>query len=196
MERAINLSDDDVRSVLDGATELSPPVLLPHFGPSDTQGYDWTWRGRAPIRSEGQQRRHPSGCWQDVRHEDTIKLCPFGAPGDVVAVREAYASHGIQLVAYRADGVCGAWIGDGGGGRFFIHHGWLTKYERRNSHEMLGRRWGLSARGGQWNPAKNMPAWATRIKLLVTAVAIENDGVCWRWRVKFERVTLSAAEVA
>lgn len=107
-----------------------------------------------------------SGCLADVP-------CPYGAPGDDLWVRETWASQGAQLVAYQADGECGAWMGDGAGGRVWIFHGWVMQAERRETHNLPGRRWGLAARGGRWRPSIHMPRWASRLDLEVVSVRAE-----------------------
>lgn len=87
-------------------TQTRRLIGLDTLRPSTTPGYDWTWRGQAPIRSIAQQRRHPAGCWQDVRHRELIALCPHGAPGDRIWVRETWATLGSNRrppFVYRAD---------------------------------------------------------------------------------------------
>lgn len=101
-------------------------------------------------------------------------ISPYGATGDRLWVRETWASHGPQLVAYQADGECGAWMGDSAGGRLWIFHGWVTQAERHESRELLGRRWGLAARGGRWRPSIHMPRWASRLDLEVVNVRAEH----------------------
>jgi hypothetical protein len=61
------------------------PIALREFGPSDTPGYDWTFRGRR-------------GQWNDVSTELLLaKFRPY-VPGSKLAVREAWGlemGHGL-----------------------------------------------------------------------------------------------------
>jgi hypothetical protein len=56
------------------------------FGPSDTKGYDW-------IMRDGQMR------WNDLRHDDLLRRCPLGVPGDRLVGKETWA-----VVPYPAPG--------------------------------------------------------------------------------------------
>lgn len=182
--RSVVLTLDEVRAILDGADVIERAADVPPRGANG-----------GVMREIVSSLLVHRGDTFDVRYNldnPRAVTCPFGAPGDVLWVRETFASHGPQLVAYKADGLCGAWIGDGGGGRFFIHHGWVMKYERPASHELLGRRWGLGARGGRWRSPATMPRWASRLTLRVTAVALAaigaiESGRCV-WRATVERV--------
>lgn len=86
-------------------TETRRIVDLAELGPSTTPGYDWTWRGKAPVRSIAQQRRYPKGCWQDVRDDDLMRLCPYGGAGGRVWVRETWRAddYAPEETIYRAD---------------------------------------------------------------------------------------------
>lgn len=105
-ERPILFSAPMVRAILSGRKTQTRRLLgLDTFGGSATPGYDWTWRGQAPIRSIAQQRRYPNGCWQDVREADLLALCPYGEAGDRLWVRETWSTatgNGHRTV-YRAD---------------------------------------------------------------------------------------------
>lgn len=106
-ERPILFSAPMVKALLAGTkTQTRRIVGIDTLKRSDTPGYDWTWRGQAPIRSIAQQRRHPRGCWQDATESDLLRLCPYGVLGDRLWVREAFThitGNGIR-VHYRADG--------------------------------------------------------------------------------------------
>ena len=105
-ERPILFSGPDVRAVLAGTKTVTRRIIpLAEFKPSDTPGYDWTWRGQAPVRSVTQQLRHPRGCWQDVRNDHLMRLCPCGVPGDRLWVRETWGHswhHAQPKAFYRA----------------------------------------------------------------------------------------------
>jgi hypothetical protein len=95
-------------------------------------------------------------------------LCPYGAVGDRLWVREAFAHVEHRAVAYRADGLCGAWCGDGGGGRLLMPHGYIVEVEKTK-----GPSYGLAKYGGRWKPSIHMPRWASRITLEVTALTVQ-----------------------
>jgi hypothetical protein len=96
--------------------------------------------------------------------------CPYGVPGDRLWVRETWASRQEDIVAYRANGECGAWMGDGGGGRLWVHHGWI---HGATDNDQPGRWFGLEKYGGRWQPSIHMPRWASRITLELTEVRIQ-----------------------
>lgn len=87
-------------------------VDLREFQPSDTQGYDWTWRGRR-------------GCWQDVSTQQLLEQhCPYGPVGSRLWVRETWAYdpdwEGPGVTHYRATHPEGAMV-QGGKWRPSIH---------------------------------------------------------------------------
>lgn len=101
-ERPILFSGSMVRAILAGQKIVTRRVVgLPELQPSTTPGYDWTWRGQAPVKSVAQQRRHPRGCWQDVRAKTLLGLCPYGIPGDRLWVRETWWRCPCDQIVYR-----------------------------------------------------------------------------------------------
>lgn len=134
----------------------------------------------------GRQERLGERCkWYDA---DCINpgieiRCPFGALGDRLWVRETWAQKACnsaqEPLAYKADAQCGAWMGDGEGGRLWCHHGFVlsdstrTEYQRAaDSHKTL-RTFGLGAFGDRWRPSIHMPRWACRLTLDLLAVRVE-----------------------
>lgn len=97
--------------------------------------------------------------------------CPYGAPGDRLWVKEthAIAPGENQLVAFRADGRCGAMF-DGDGDRFLLSHGWVVGAA---DDKLEGKWYGLKKFGSRWRPSIFMPRWASRITLAVTNVRVE-----------------------
>lgn len=157
-ENGILFSAPMVRAILAGAkTQTRRVVGLSDLRRSETPGYDWTWRGQAPIRSVAQQQRHPGGCWQDVSDERLLALCPHGAPGDRLWLRETWGLHSYF------DETC--W-----------HRGSIAD----ETDASLLPRWKLAYRadwgqGGEqfWRPSIHMPRWASRITLEITSVRVE-----------------------
>ena len=157
MERPILFSAPMVRAIIDGAkTQTRRVVGLSELRRSDTPGYVWTWRGRAPIRSVAQQRRHHGGCWQDVSHERLLALCPHGSVGDRIWVRETWApvargeaAEDIRdcRIEYRAD----------------------TGASRPGGWDAAPH----DAEALRWRPSIHMPRWASRITLEITDVRVE-----------------------
>lgn len=159
--RPILFSGAMVRAILSGRkTQTRRTVGLATLGPSTTPGYDWTFRGIGGARTIAGHQRHPYGCWQDLRTPDFLKLCPFGAPGDRLWVRETWASDvpGCDRgLSYRADHRDGR--GDG------------------PAHPM------------RWRPSIHMPRDASRLTLAVTSVRVERLQAITDADVKAEGVT-------
>jgi hypothetical protein len=144
-ERPILFSGAMVRAILSGAkTQTRRVVGLDTLAPSTTPGYGWTWRGQAPIRSIAQQRRHPGGCWQDVRAEDLLALCPYGEPGDRLWVRETWCPDPRYSCPPR----------------------------EMHPHEVAYRAT-HDGPPGHWTPSIHMPRWASRLTLEVVDVRVE-----------------------
>lgn len=100
--------------------------------------------------------------------------CPHGMPGDMLWVRETWASPSKHIVAYDSDATCGAYLSDGGGNFVWMPHGYIVESEREHGHHnRIGRRFGLKAYGGRWRPSIHMPRWASRITLRVEGVRVE-----------------------
>lgn len=157
-ERAIILRDWEVRAVLKGRkTQLRRPISLTQFQPSDTPGYDWTFRCRR-------------GLWQDYRNADFLaKFCPHGRPGDRLWGRETWA-----LVWPSFDGEAGIvdevseFKGPVPSER--PEFGWVPWYAADSddiSHHPDDR-WVK-----RWRPSTHMPRWASRITLEITGVRVE-----------------------
>lgn len=105
--RPVVFGGDEVKAAMAGeVVTVASPVGMTCFGRSTTPGYDWTWRGTAPIRSLAQQSRSTSGVWQDVRSDELMRLYPYGPTGVSMWVRETWrpdSSHDPEDTLYRAD---------------------------------------------------------------------------------------------
>lgn len=143
-ERPILFSSAMVRAILDGTKTQTRRVVKP--------------RGDYP-RYDGEM--HPDGSgetWIDWGP------CPYGAPGDLLWVREAWG------VGCRPDPYDGCWVD---GIEYRADEAYLDE------HDMLPLRpfrdgfpTELSERSG-WRPSIHMPRWASRISLEVTSVRVE-----------------------
>ena len=86
--RGVIQTAEQVRAWLDGRrTMLRVPITrisgfgpVTEFQPSETPGYDWTFRC-------------PRMLWQDFVDADLLKRCPLGAVGDTLFVKESYRQH-------------------------------------------------------------------------------------------------------
>lgn len=126
------------------------------------------WRVQGPHPKPGDWIEHYQ---TDVDDYATRRVRnPYGEVGDRLWVKEThrYAQHGI--VAYRADGQAGAWVNDGGGGRLWIHHGWIVGAADQGRE---GKWFGESKYGAKWRPSIHMPRWASRITLEIVEVRVE-----------------------
>lgn len=131
------------------------------FGPSATPGYDWTFRGTRRGGTKGAG----CGCWQDLTTEQVLALCPYGAPGDALYVRETWKcawdpGHGHGVI-YRADGAFRCFNGCCNGGEPAPGYEWLTA------------NYGGDHRIEPWRPSIHMYRWAARLTLEVVSVRVE-----------------------
>src|SRR5690606_16981457 len=85
-ERPILFSSEMVRAILAGRKRMTRRVVgSKQFGPSDTTGYDWHFRG---TRRGGKT----SDLWQDMRHEQILNICPLGKVGDRLWIKTGYST--------------------------------------------------------------------------------------------------------
>ena len=123
-------------------SHLRRRIALPTLHRSRTRGYAWTFRGIATATTIAGHRRCPGGCWQDLRHEAFLRLCPLGAAGDILWARETWqslttpADRDPAEVVYAADDV----------------------------H--------LEGDPVAWRPSSNMPRWAARSVRRVIGVEV------------------------
>lgn len=108
--KPLSLSDPEVRALLAGATQIRIPLKQQPKFQQDELGGVWVWnpndgKGRGGVVTWSQ-----GGI--DRRMDLIITFSPF-APGDVIAVREAWQKHENQTsfdqveswICYRADGI-------------------------------------------------------------------------------------------
>src|SRR3990167_5449484 len=156
-ERPILMSGPMVRAILDERkTQTRRLVKLGHpgtFGQSDTRGFDWTFRGtrRGGLIGGG------SSCWQDLRHAQLLNLCPYGAVGTRLWVRESfYRWTGLNYVAE-------GWTASPDGDAYRSIR-YRADWEPRDP-------WEISI--SLPKPSIHMPRWASRLTLEITGVRIE-----------------------
>jgi hypothetical protein len=154
-ERGILFSAPMVRALLAG-TKTQTRRLVKHrqFGASDTRGYDWTFRA-TPRRG---------GCWNDVSHARMLELCPYGAPGDRLWVRETWQAWNRVSVEYDEWEPITREARSG--------ERWASWIELRGRPDSIEYR-ATSESTGPWTPAIHMPRWASRITLEIAAVRVE-----------------------
>ena len=153
-----------VRALLDGRKTQERRIVKPQpVDPCDDPGFspvELVWR------------------WD----HDNVRRCPW-QPGDLIWVRETWASPRNHVVAYRAGAECGAWI-DTEDGRRWMRHGFILESpDYRESFRAPGNTYGLGKYGGiprgmypyryTWSSSTSMPKWAARIWLRVTGVRAE-----------------------
>lgn len=163
-ERSIRCTDDEVRAFLEGRkTQTRRPCSVQ---PALVDGlwhalYPWGEGGHGIYETEAEMRKEYDR--QLLRH------CPFGAAGDRLWVREAFAP-----VPWNAG---------------------AEKRVSESDHDFQGVRYRATwdkAHSRLWRPSAQMPRWASRITLMVVKVRIERlqeiteqdaqaDGVTKTW---------------
>lgn len=154
-EKPILFSDEMVRAILNGSKTqtrrvIKPPPPLDDFGNLDC-GRILGPEVYHPKKKDKHGEIYPGepifGVYDDIGEWGA--KCPYGRPGDLLWVRETWASHksldgtkpsefpnAEAPLSYRADGI----------------------------HQ---------PKRGRWRPSIHMPRWASRISLKVTAVRAE-----------------------
>jgi hypothetical protein len=144
-ERPILFSASMARAILAGRkTQTRRAVKLREFGPSDSKGYDWTFRDRRAL-------------WNDVSTERLMELCPYGQAGERLWVRETWAA------AACSDGLSPKCLSP----NFLREIG--GAWYQADVEGLPVRTW----ERGRWRPSIHMPRWASRITLEVTSVSVE-----------------------
>ena len=177
-ERPILFKGAMVRAIMDGSKTQTRRILkLPPLQPwqSGSKG----WRFIECDHSIEDYDNFVAG-FSDGRGTIFNIKCLYGKPAfldraaDRLWVRETWASAQHAIVAYRADGECGSWMHDGGGGRVWERHGGILGSGTPDRPEQWrGQMFGLSKFGGKWRPSIFMPRWASRISLEITAIRVE-----------------------
>lgn len=93
-----------------------------------------------------------------VKENDELQACPYGAPGDLLWVRETWQMFRVYEDTWNGGYEADLW--DGPIPRERPNHAWIT--------------YAADDPGGRpWRPSIHMPRWASRITLRVTGAWIE-----------------------
>ena len=162
-EKPILFSGPMVRAILEGRKRQTRRVLKPQPEkmPAGTWHVPWQVGGGSIMGADATDHCIAVEMEQGLRTE----------VGDRLWVREAWARSDDHewLVAYRADGTCGAWMWDGDGKPAFNRHGLVLDPARRDDKG----EWGLGKFGGKWRPSIHLPRKYSRITLEVADVKVE-----------------------
>lgn len=145
-DRPILFSAPMVRALLAGTKTQTRRVVKhdPQLRPIDIDVFAFD-----PERGEWEMGESHMG---NVAHVGWVR-CPYGAPGDRLWCREAWA------VDYIHDGAAPSLVTP------------TVAVTYRASEDALGV--ALNGRRGQWRPSIHMPRWASRLTLEVVAVRVE-----------------------
>lgn len=149
-ERPILFTPDNVRAILAGTKTQTRRVVKPQPQPD-------TWNDE-PCISWQQRKRSKWFAWDrgsGMQFDPSIaNVCPYGAPGDVLWVREAWAL--VPATAYRASDV-------------------VQTVSPDDAHDaaIYKAGWPLSPPSVSWRPSIFMPRWAARLTLRITEVRVE-----------------------
>lgn len=185
-ERPILLSGPDVHAILEGRKTQTRRVV------KDAHGAFWDHGAWLPVVEAGRVIHWEHGCWDP---EDGLwgshgpeAVCPFGAPGDRLWVRETwkvssesnhYPTDEKRLyVNYRAGAVAGAGQQQ-------------SKFSIERDAKLAASAWGKGS-VYSWRPSIHMPRWASRITLEITDIRVERTKDTapnpWVWVIDFKRV--------
>jgi hypothetical protein len=178
-ERPILFSESMVRALLEGRKTQTRRVIGLPPAPNNLGAWEATTVGGKGVYLDKAMTK-PAPEQAAIWHTRTGKCicCTYGKPGDQLWVRETWASPETNAlpgrVAYNADGQCGAFIGDGGGGLVWLQHGRILEADGyQQCFPEHGATYGLKKYGGRWRPSTHMPRWASRITLEITKVRVE-----------------------
>jgi hypothetical protein len=163
-ERALPLDDWSVRAILQGKKTRHTLPVRPPLDPgrhAPFVGLDGRWRWMAGM----------------VSHVDDERFSPFGAPGDVLWVREQFAARSDVDPATEPEKAI-----------HYLHH--RASYKGDIADE-------FHAYGG-WQRSTHMPRWASRLRLRVTDLKLQRvreiteddalaEGYDVRWLGEFVR---------
>jgi len=156
------------RRVIKNVPDAPPARCAPRNAPKHPAPYLDAYCGERPTSTNPRGMGRNWHWWQiDDRPGPVAFRLPY-ATGDRLWVREAFTTcekHKF-MIAYRADGECGAWCWDGDGKPIFIHHGHVLEASPRGQ-------WGFARYGGRWRSPIHMPRWASRLTLTVTDVRVQ-----------------------
>lgn len=156
MDKPIIFSAPMIRALLDGRKTQTRRVISQKMLDDYYEYDEWCRNVSAGVPTSRQFER---GFFADhIRY----------APGDRLWVREAHTRGDKHkfMVAYRADGECGAWGWDGNGKPIFNRHGTVLEASSEGN-------WGYARYGGKWRSPIHMPRWASRLTLTVTDVRVQ-----------------------
>lgn len=157
-ERPIIFSAPMVRSILSGAkTQTRRIANVETFKPSINY-------------PNAVERITPIGYSVPRTPAEHVSYCPHGKIGDRLWVRESFRSKTKDVVAYKADGACGAWIDGGSGSLAWRPHGWLVGYTAPHATSSWH---GEKEYSDKWTPSIHMPRKYSRITLEIVDVRVE-----------------------
>lgn len=167
-ERPILFQGAMVRAILAGTKTQTRLAVKPQPEqrpmPSGTLAWDWHNPPKVTLAR-----------WvtEDGFAAEMAKYCPYGQPGDRLAVRETWqyadwTDDGYPWIGYQADGakeLIERGIPEEWGERLMDIWADLSREANFNIDKRAADR--------RWRPSIHMPRWASRIKLEITAVRVE-----------------------
>lgn len=165
-DRPIIFSSADVRATLDGRKTMFRRVIaFPRRGAfvlvEMQDGSLWPYQsddGESALCSDGDE--HPM-------------VCPFGAPGDTLWVRETWVHYQTVNHRRRADGGSLSEVSDGLAG--YRADGYDTINDFRTHIRLVSDAdfESIQVNGDRWRSPIHMPRWASRLTLRLTDVRVE-----------------------
>lgn len=177
MERPILFSGEMVRAILDGRKTQTRRVVNPQPSNPETFGISPVWGQGVHDRGDQAGRFCLHAAFNDGgKRVDRFLPCPYGAPGDLLWVRETFileSNQDCDIAGYEPPHRDGRPVHRVVGDEDFGDYWEQAHYAATDPKPELVAVGDVDEKRLGWKPSIHMPRWASRITLEVTDVRVE-----------------------